>query len=66
MFLDKAIQNMQHIRNDYSTIYLESKRLCDEWGIDISLHSLWPKFHKKVFGEVDGDRRFDISEDRYI
>jgi len=39
MLLDKAIQNMQHMRNDYSIMYLESKRLCDEWGIDISFHS---------------------------
>ncbi|VVC27323.1 Domain of unknown function DUF4371, partial [Cinara cedri] len=33
MLLDKAIQNMQHLRNYYSTIYLESKRLCDEWEL---------------------------------
>lgn len=63
MLLDKAIQNMQNLRNDYSTIYLESKHLCDKWGIDVSFHSSRPKFHKKVFGEVDGDRRFDISQD---
>jgi len=65
MLLDKAIQNMQNLRNDYSTIYLESKRLCDKWGIDVSFHSSRPKFHKKVFGEVDGDRRFDISQDTF-
>lgn len=62
---DKAIQNMQHLRNDYILIYLESNRLCHEWGIDISFHSVRPKFHTKVFGMVDGDRRFDISQDTF-
>ncbi|VVC42839.1 Ribonuclease H-like domain,Domain of unknown function DUF4371, partial [Cinara cedri] len=63
MLLDKTIQNMQHLQNYYSTIYLESKRLCDKWRIDISFHSSRSKFCKRVFGEVDGDRRFDISKD---
>lgn len=33
--------------------------------IFIPFYSSRPKFHKKVFGDIDGDRRFDISEDRF-
>jgi len=65
MLLDTTVQNIQYLRNNYNIIYLNSKHLCDKWGIDIPFYSSRLKFHKKVFREIDGNRRFGVFEDRF-
>lgn len=54
------------MRDNYSSIIVDkSKIMCDSWSISFSFNQSRERFSKLFLGEVDGDRRLNITEDNF-
>lgn len=68
ILLDTALTNMKNLREDYDTLYSESKQLCDKWDIKMFNNTSRKRFSTKMFDEVDSDqcnRRLDVTESTF-
>lgn len=63
--LENAYQSIQKLRENYDSVVEDAKVLCFKWGISTKPKSTRPRFAKKYFDDVDGDRRLQITEDNF-
>lgn len=62
-FLNQAAISMVNLRNQYQEIVSSATDQCNIWGIPIQSTIRRRVYAKRYFGDVDGDRRLDISEE---
>lgn len=61
--LKDCVQSIKYLRTKYKEIVTSSKIICLKWGISTKSKIQRNVFAEKHFGDMDGDRRLDITED---
>ncbi|CAI6356258.1 unnamed protein product [Macrosiphum euphorbiae] len=63
--LQIGINSIKNMRHNYEELVESSKNMCLKWGIQFQNENKRKMYSKKLFGEVDGDRRLqDIIEEK--
>lgn len=63
--LENSYQSIQNLRDNYDSVVEDAKMLCLKWGITTKYKSTRPRFAKKYFNDVDGDRKLQITEENF-
>ncbi|CAI6351722.1 unnamed protein product [Macrosiphum euphorbiae] len=64
-FLQIGINSIKNMRHNYEELVESAKNMCLKWGIQFQNENKRKMYSKKLFGEVDGDRRLqDIIEEK--
>ncbi|CAI6362213.1 unnamed protein product [Macrosiphum euphorbiae] len=61
-FLQISINSIKNMRYNYKELVESAKNMCLKLGIQFQNENKRKIYSKKLFGEVDGDRRLDITE----
>ncbi|CAI6366598.1 unnamed protein product [Macrosiphum euphorbiae] len=64
-FLQIGINSIKNMRHNYKELVESAKNMCLKWGIQFQNENKRKIYSKKLFGEVDGDRRLDITEEKF-
>jgi len=61
--LQSAITIIQNLRENYEELVTSATHLCNSWGISVNNNHRRQVYSKKFFGDLDGDRRQDVTEE---
>ena len=61
--LKSAISIIQNLREKYEELVASATNLCNSWGISVNNNQLRRIYSKIFYGDLDGDKRQDITEE---
>lgn len=61
--LKSAISIIQNLREKYEELVASATNLCNSWGISVNNNQHRRIYSKNVYGDLDGDKRQDITEE---
>ncbi|XP_025207826.1 52 kDa repressor of the inhibitor of the protein kinase-like [Melanaphis sacchari] len=62
-YLQSAVTSIENLRDNYECLVNSATDLCNSWGIPVNNITKRKVFSKTFFGDLDGDKRHDITQE---